>query len=465
MNRFATLCLAGIFVFLLIANLSAQWEPDVRLTVNDSVSTTGYNNALNITSGPSDDVHVVWMDSRNSSPYFEIYYKRSTDGGVVWSTDTRLTYEPAWSACPGIAIAVTKVHVVWMDSRDGAMGIYYKYSPDQGINWSSDIRLTDLLPDSSQTFPSIAVTGDVVHVVWGDVRAGNYEIFYKRSADGGSSWSADTRLTSAPDSSTHASVSVSGSLVSVVWYDFRDGNPEIYYKRSTDGGINWSTDTRLTNDTHHSYCPLVSTSDTNVHVVWHDDRNGFSEIYYKRSTNGGSGWSADIRLTYVPSNESSLPSIVTSGDNIHLVWNDTRDGNHEIYYKRSTDGGVVWSTDTRLTNAPDSSACASVSFAATKVHVVWTDKRDGNFEIYYKRDSTGNTGVKERENPQLENRNLKLIVYPNPFTTFSSIYLSSIVHRAEGIELKIYDVSGRLVKDFSLLPFNFLLSTTVEWDG
>jgi len=464
-----------IWMFLILvfccSSLYAQWEPDVRLTVNDSMSYTGINNALNIASGPSDDVHVVWMDSRNSSPYFEIYYKRSTDGGVVWSTDTRLTYDYAWSACPGIAVAGVKVHVVWMDSRDGAMGIYYKYSPDQGINWSPDIRLTDSFPDASQQFPSIAVTGDVVHVVWEDERTGNYEIFYKRSVDGGSSWSADTSLTSAPDSSTHASVCVSGSLVSVVWYDYRDGNPEIYYKRSTDGGINWSTDTRLTNDTHHSYCPSVSTSGTNVHVVWHDDRDGFSDIYYKRSTDGGSSWSADTRLTYYPSNESSIPSIATSGDNIHLVWNDARDGDLEIYYKRSTDSGLSWETDTRLTNAPDTSVCASVSFAGTKVHVVWADKRDGNYEIYYKRDPTGNTGVKERENPQLENRNLKLIVYPNPFATELSVMCSGIQEFSSQLsnsstpQLTIYDVSGRLVKSFSLFTPRSSLISSVSWDG
>jgi hypothetical protein len=458
-----------IWMFLILlfwcSSLFAQWEPDVRLTVDDSISTTGMNNGLNIASGPSDDVHVVWMDSRDSSPFFEIYYKRSTDGGVVWSSDTQLTYNYAWSASPAIAIADTNVHIVWMDSRDGAMGIYYKHSFDQGTSWSSDIRLSDLLPDSSQTFPSIAVTGDTVHVVWGDDRAENFEIFYKRSFDGGSSWSADTRLTSAPDSSTNPSVCVSDSLVSVVWYDYRHGNPEIYYKRSTDGGINWEADTRLTNDSNNSYCPSVSSSDSNVHVVWHDDRNGFSDIYYKRSTDGGNSWSADTRLTYAPSNESSLPSIATSGNSIHVVWNDTRDGNYEIYYKRSTDSGVSWGSDTRLTTAADTSVTPSVSFSGTKLHVMWCDKRDGNHEIYYKRDPTGNAVAEEnlRDNRQ----DLRLLCHPNPFTTSTTITLlgESGNRRIGESVIQINDVAGRLVKNISLLPFNSLLFTTVQWDG
>jgi hypothetical protein len=45
-----------------------------------------------------------------------------------------------------------------------------------------------------------------------------------------------------------SSVAVSGSTVSLLWSDFRDGNSEIYYKRSTNDGISWGTDTRLTNN-------------------------------------------------------------------------------------------------------------------------------------------------------------------------------------------------------------------------
>ena len=34
----------------------------------------------------------------------------------------------------------------------------------------------------------------------------------------------------------------------VVWHDYRDGNSEIYYKRSIDGGVSWSADMQLTED-------------------------------------------------------------------------------------------------------------------------------------------------------------------------------------------------------------------------
>jgi hypothetical protein len=118
--------------------------------------------------------------------------------------------------------------------------------------------------------------------------------------------------------------------------------------------------------------------------VWNDSRDGNAEIYYKRSINRGLNWGADVRLTNNPGG-SGFPSVKSFGSAVHVMWYDSRDGNNEIYYKRSTNEGVNWGADTRLTNNSATSAHPSVSIALSSVHVVWEDNRDGNNEIYYKR--------------------------------------------------------------------------------
>ncbi len=67
--------------------------------------------------------------------------------------------------------------------------------------------------------------------------------------------------------------------------DYRDGNEEIYYKLSTDGGTKWGADIRLTNNTVRQF-PSVAVSGSQINVVWMDYRDGNEEIYYKRSTDG-----------------------------------------------------------------------------------------------------------------------------------------------------------------------------------
>jgi hypothetical protein len=375
---------------LTVVIIQAQWQPDFRLTNDNSGSWTSGNpiSANNVwcVAANGNNLHVVWYDYRNDAGTGEIFYKRSVDGGLSWGNDIRLTNDPAVSENPSIAVSGSVVHVVWQDKRDGNVEIYCKNSNDGGTNWSADTRLTNDLANSLD--PSVAVFGSVVHVVWQDNRDGNYEIYYKSSTNGGSTWGADTRLTNDVGNSSRPVAAVSGSNIHVAWNDNRDGNDEIYYKHSTDGGITWSVDKRLTIDPAISQYPTIAVSGAVVHVVWNDVRDGNYEIYYKNSTDGGVNWSADKRLTN-DANGSLHTSVAVCGSAVHIVWYDNRDKNFEIYYKNSTDAGLTWSIDTRLTNNAANSWFPSVAISSSGVHVLWTEERDGNDEIYYKRNSTG----------------------------------------------------------------------------
>jgi hypothetical protein len=120
--------------------------------------------------------------------------------------------------------------------------------------------------------------------------------------------------------------------IHVVWSDGTPGNLEIFYKKSTDGGANW-TFKRLTWNSSQSYYPAIATDSNNhIHVVWRDGIPGSYEIFYKISTDGAS-WNFQ-RLTWNPGN-STNPAIAADSDNhIHVVWQDTSPGHWEIFYKK-----------------------------------------------------------------------------------------------------------------------------------
>jgi len=87
--------------------------------------------------------------------------------------------------------------------------------------------------------------------------------------------------------------------------------------------------------------------------------------------------------------------VASVDSNVHVVWEDRRDGNPEIYYKRSLDNGTTWSQDIRLTNNSSNSQNLSIAVFGSYTHVVWEDHRHANNygEIYYKRNPTGNTNI------------------------------------------------------------------------
>ena len=108
------------------------------------------------------------------------------------------------------------------------------------------------------------------------------------------------------------------------------------------------------------------------------------DIYSLRSRDGGDSWDPIVRLTDAPG-PSQRPVVAVDGQEVHVVWFDARDGNAEVYYKFSSDGGTTWGPDQRLTAADGDSVQPSIAVGPDALHVAWFDTRDGNPEIYYKR--------------------------------------------------------------------------------
>ena len=317
--------------------------------------------------------------------------------GDTWTTNKQITNTLGDSKYPAIAVDGSKIYVVWQDNTPDLLNdeIYFKRSVDGGVTWKTDKRLTNNAGGNYDSYdPAIAVDGSNIYVVWWDTRPGNYEIYFKRSVDGGVTWKTDRRLTNNAGYSQYPALAVDGSKIYVVWHDYTPGNPEIYFKRSVDGGVTWKTDKRLTNNAGGSYFPVIAVDGQNVYVVWYDDRSGNPEIYFKRSVDGGVTWKTDKRLT----NNAAYyqyPAIAVDGPNIYVVWTDDTPGNEEIYFKKSVDGGVTWTTDKRLTTNTGDSYAPAIAVGGSNIYVVWTDVTPGNLEIYFKKSTDGGSTWKQ----------------------------------------------------------------------
>jgi len=150
--------------------------------------------------------------------------------------------------------------------------------------------------------------------------------------------------------------------------------------------LNWSTDTRLTNDPGWDVSPSVTqTSDGRVWVSWTSSRTGNNEIFYK--TYDGSLWSGETQLTNDTEKRARAvsPSIMqTSDGRVWVFWstyNNTID--YDIHFK--VFDGVSWSADTALvTGITDDLNPSATQTADGRIWVVWSSLRTGDAEIFYK---------------------------------------------------------------------------------
>jgi hypothetical protein len=197
--------------------------------------------------------------------------------------------------------------------------------------------------------------------------------------------------------------------VYAVWQDKRNGSYyDIYFNYSRDYGITWqASDIRLDTDSDpvlntpgakDSFDPQICTNESgNVHVVWEDHRNGRFDIYYNTSSDYGSSWlSNSVRVDISRDSDigdSTNPQIACSqGHNVHVVWEDSRTGRKDIFYRNARYAGVTYNQDIKLDRADDPLRWATFPQVSIDkngyVYVTWQANRGGGSQEIYFRSST-----------------------------------------------------------------------------
>jgi len=408
---------------------------DTRLTNDSGRSELTFGGRTAVCASDfSGNTYVVWSDDRSGD--FEIYYKRRNSSDGSWDTDSRITNSSGYSRAPVAVVDVdANLHAIWMDSRDGDWEIYW----DKWYgSWDGETRLTSSSGFSG--FPDVcADSGGGISVVWMDSRDGNYEIYF-RHWDPSSGWGAEQRLTYDDGASMYPAISEgAGGKIYVVWQDNRTGNWEIYLK--TYDGSSWSEDIQVSNTAGDSWMPDVAAMGNECLIVWQDNSDGDWDIMFRRRV--GDSWESQgvVRNT---DGISISPAVAQNTNQYCVVWNETGSDNvPKIFMRKFTDG--VWSTSI-VTLSADGSNSYFPSVIADRDHmfrVVWQDFRDGNHEIYY-------TAVDEAlftedtEKPEM----VSLNIHPSPFN--QACYISARVPFSGRME--IYDLSGKLIVTHDLVP-------------
>lgn len=246
----------------------AGWEGERRLIADAGASRLSFNFARAVAADTSGGVHVVWFDQRAGAS--SVLYRRSLDGGRTWRRALRLSPPSSVAEQPAIAAAGRDVFVVWHARRGAGYDVFSRRSADGGASWRSPVQLST---SNAAAHASVAATGDAVHVSWGDSRGGHAEMVVRSSADRGASWSAERQLSPSGFSSWVPTVEADGDLVVAAWVDTRDGNEEEYLRRSLDGGLTWEPIVRLTSNDRNSWAPSVVVDGPVVHVAWFDQRD------------------------------------------------------------------------------------------------------------------------------------------------------------------------------------------------
>ncbi len=160
-------------------------------------------------------------------------------------------------------------------------------------------------------------------------------------------------LCSAANDQTYPTIVSDGAGGAIVtWQDLRSGTgTDIYAQRVSAAGVTqWLADgVALCTTPAYQYAPvIVSDGAGGAIVTWYDYRNGNWDIYAQRvSAAGVPQWTTDGVALCTAARDQTSPSIVPDGAGGAIVtWQDLRNGNYDIYAQRvSAAGAPQWTAD------------------------------------------------------------------------------------------------------------------------
>ncbi len=260
-------------------------------------------------------VYASWLQDGKS----DIAVAKSNDFGATWSVVTANATNAATDK-PIIAVRGQDVYVAY----NHAQKVWVSSSHDGGATFTS----TNVNPNGKLGW-SLAGGGTVasnghVYFSWAGYKQnggakGPVNLYISKSTNGGQAWTSTTLDVSGspPDCSAYLcgwaylgaqivmASDASGNLYALWNANATDKAPNrIYFSKSTNAGASWSTRAEVStaaSGSAHAFPAIAATGNGDVRISWMDARAGtLWNTYYRRSTNGGSSWSAEVDLsTYV----------------------------------------------------------------------------------------------------------------------------------------------------------------------
>jgi hypothetical protein len=369
-----------------------------------------------VTFGPDGTLYYAFVGFNPTTYEQRVFLARSDDLGHTWDPTVALPRIPrnlaknelGMDALPSVAVDPNdpgKVYVGFW-SNNGAWNLsstllggdkkwcndivpraWVASSADGGRTFGDAV---DLAPDvpGCMTEPYLTVgTDGAVLAAFGESARGQAgaappaHLWFSVSHDGGRTFAAKAIHTqSAPNdgpaanassdwlSAPSPAVDLRNGHIYVTWEEMGAGVPQILFTASSDGGRTWGNPKKLNDvdprrdwDFSEQFPKLGVAPDGRIDVAWYDWRddvtykdgdkeNGLQNVYYTSSTDGGLSWTQNVRISdrsidrrFGPRQVGFITGpvgLASTDDTAYVAWDDTRNGNtltgtQDVYFARA----------------------------------------------------------------------------------------------------------------------------------
>jgi len=225
-------------------------------------------------------------------------------------------------------------------------------------SFGSNVRVNDDPPGTSFKTPyssgghAIAARGDTVYLVWRSDCLGTSTIYFDKSTDSGNTWGTDVQITDSDSGAIMPALALGkDGTIYVSWTDFRHITRQIYFAKSTDGGSIFTPGVHVQSATpdKQQYSSIAVNDSGYIFIAYEDFRNLATtaiDIYCSRSTDGGNSFEPSVRVDDCPDSIAQWgPCVAAKDSNVYISWTDFRTqyiNGSKIFFAKSINLGATF---------------------------------------------------------------------------------------------------------------------------
>jgi len=347
-------------------------HPPFKTKINNA---TAFNNTHKLIYSPAlGKTHLIYGSDKG------LYYAYSTDFGMDWSTDTILSYEADNRSCLALD-TLGYPSVIWKKWSST-----FEYTR-QASPWIPPYD-TVWMPAIVYSRPTMAISRhDTAYVAYtyysvvsneetreGDISVATFPITDFMSAiNENLGFMGKTPMVAVDDSNN-------------IYIAYVSDN-DIYFTNRISGV--WGTPVNISQTSAISQHPMIDAYGDKLSVTWEEDNGGSFDIYNRILTISANTWTNSENVSNNISN-SLNPVTAMAG---YVYWADNENGYYRIYSKRYIDG-AGWPDSTKRTITNNDSICNypqitySQTVDTTKILAIWTQGSYSPYDVSFQRNIT-----------------------------------------------------------------------------
>jgi len=446
---FAILCMClCVFPVMLVAQGTIIWADTIDIGYYDDAFGVAVDNSNNIiVTG-----HCIVVFPPANYDYFTVKY--DSNGTIQWA-DTLAYNHIDWAR--GIAVDNFNNIIVTGTTGEPYSDFDYftvKYDSNGTIQW------TDTIDNGLNDFAwGVAVDNSNNIIVTGVSDIGGDDYFTVKYDPNGTILWADTIDNGGGETAYGVAVDNSNNIIITGTSEIGVDWDYFTVKYDSNGTILWA-DTVDNGDEDEAWGVAVDNSNNIIVTGKSEIGVNWDYLTVKYDSNGTILWADTIDNGA----DDDAWSVAADNSNNIIVTGESNIGSNNDYFtvKYDSNGTILWA-DT-IDNGEHETARGVAVDGSNNIIVTGSSDIDGDYDLFTVKYAPY-PGISEDEGSDLHSGSALCDIYPNPFRDKVEIRLMIGDDRwkIEDISLRIYNVTGRCIRNFPISNFQFPIR--VSWDG